>query len=758
MSEFSQNQPAKPSILKPRFVTKIMALVGTTVVLTGAVIILWTNQEFHAALVTRYLDQVGVEAQIIGARLSTNLGQIAQDVHLLAGTPPTQGLIRAREAGGIDPIDGTSEETWKRRLTVIFSEMLKAKPQYLQLRIIGIAGNGREVLRVDRKDGQIYIRPENALQAKGRRAYFREAVRLPAHMVYFSEVELNRENEIVVKPFVPVIRVAIPLKNSSGEDFGILIINADIRWYFQKAQKNLRPGHILYFTNHRGEFLFHPDPDETFGFEFGRATNLQMRFPSLAEFFNEVSTEETPLIHTDLDNQKVIGIHKITIGPQNSRRTLGIAIEGTYGDLVSEAISVRNETIVISLFLLGVTLLMALLFSRTLTRPLLMITRAIETFGKGAKKVELPVTRHDEIGILAQTLNDMTTKIDEAQKILMRREAEVRHILESTPIGLLMVGKNGVIKMINSEAEKMFGYSREELLGTPVEHLIPHRYRDLHSLYRETFLGNPENRSMGVGRELFGLRKDCTEFPVEIGLNPIKTDEGQLVLASIIDISERIHAAQRLMNSLKEKEVLLKEVHHRVKNNLAVIGSLFYLQSTTTRDEETLRILQDCQDRVRSMALVHERLYRSEDLASVDFAEYTEELASHLFRNSALSPHTIGLKIDFEKIPLEIDQAIPCGLILTELISNALKHAFPNGRSGEIRVSLKRVGNEGVVLTVADNGVGLPEEPDLQDQRSLGMRLIYSLANQLDAKIEFLRREPGTEARLILEVSHVHAS
>jgi two-component sensor histidine kinase len=155
------------------------------------------------------------------------------------------------------------------------------------------------------------------------------------------------------------------------------------------------------------------------------------------------------------------------------------------------------------------------------------------------------------------------------------------------------------------------------------------------------------------------------------------------------------------------------------------------------------------------MALVHERLYRSEDLASVDFAEYTEELTNQLFRNHVLSTDTIRLKLDFEKIPLDIDRAIPCGLILTELISNALKHAFPNGRSGEIRVSLQRTKDGGLILSVADNGVGLPDEATLQTRRSLGMRLVHSLANQFDTQIEFLRRNRGTEVRWRLETSHV---
>jgi len=336
-----------------------------------------------------------------------------------------------------------------------------------------------------------------------------------------------------------------------------------------------------------------------------------------------------------------------------------------------------------------------------------------------------------------------------------RTDERFRLYVEAAPNALLMMDEHGVMTLVNSQTEQLFGYSRVELLGQPVEMLVPERFRAAHPGHREAFFRAPTTRAMGAGRDLFGLRKDGREVPIEIGLNPLRTEEGPVVLASIIDITERVQAAQRLMNSLREKEVLLREVHHRVKNNLAVIGSLLYLQSTNTQDEQTLRILQNGRDRVRSMALVHERLYRSEDLASVDFGEYTEELANQLFRNHVLSANTIRLKLDVEKIPLDIDRAIPCGLILNELISNALKHAFPNGRSGEIRISLQKTGNGGLVLSVADNGVGLPDEATLQARRSLGMRLIHSLATQLDTHIEFLRRDPGTEVRWSVETSHV---
>ena len=234
-------------------------------------------------------------------------------------------------------------------------------------------------------------------------------------------------------------------------------------------------------------------------------------------------------------------------------------------------------------------------------------------------------------------------------------------------------------------------------------------------------------------------------------------EEANKQLINEITQTKRAEAIIRV--ALEEKEVLLKEIHHRVKNNLAVIGSLFHMQSTYTQDARTMRVLRDCQDRVRSMALVHERLYQSGNLARVDFPAYVEDLATQLFATYVLTPDTVCLKLELETVWMDIDRAIPCGLILNELIANALKHAFPSGRPGEVRVCVRVQEPGGLMLSVVDNGVGLPDDATLQTRRSFGMDLIQALATQLDACIEFIHHDPGTEVRLKLEeASHVHAS
>ncbi len=213
------------------------------------------------------------------------------------------------------------------------------------------------------------------------------------------------------------------------------------------------------------------------------------------------------------------------------------------------------------------------------------------------------------------------------------------------------------------------------------------------------------------------------------------------------EISERKRAEEQLKTSLAEKEVLLKEVHHRVKNNLQVISSLLHLQSKQIKDPETLSIFLESQHRVRSMALVHERLYQSEDLSGVDAAEYFRDLVSYLHRSYGATSGQVSLNVDVAPVSLGIDVAIPCGLIISELISNALKHAFPDGRQGQILVYL-RMGQDGrCTLVVSDDGIGLPEDLDLERTESLGLHLVNRLVAQLEGSID-LYRKGGTTHRI----------
>lgn len=315
-------------------------------------------------------------------------------------------------------------------------------------------------------------------------------------------------------------------------------------------------------------------------------------------------------------------------------------------------------------------------------------------------------------------------------------EERFRRVVEYAPSAMVMIDRQGRIVLVNAQTEQLFGAARDELIGKSIEILVPDRLRKEHVHFRNGFFGSPQARPMGVGRDLFARRADGSEFPVEIGLNPIETSEGPMVLASIIDITERRKAQKKLEKALEEKTVLLNEVHHRVKNNLQVISSLLNLQATRAADPRVSTILNESQSHVRAMALTHQLLYERKDFSRINIGEYLDRLSqlltgSYRDRSSRITIRQI-LPPDCH---LDLERAIPCGLVVNELVTNAFKHAFPEGRSGTISIELKETGSA-FELAVSDNGIGLPEGFDLASVQSLGLQLVPLLIEQIGARLE----------------------
>ena len=223
----------------------------------------------------------------------------------------------------------------------------------------------------------------------------------------------------------------------------------------------------------------------------------------------------------------------------------------------------------------------------------------------------------------------------------------------------------------------------------------------------------------------------------------------QMLSKSIKYSIERKNIENQLQISLADKELLLRELHHRVKNNLMIISSLLNLQSTYIKDEESKKIFKESQNRARSMALIHERLYQSTDLKRIDFGDYIRTLANDLYHTYVMDPSLIKLNVDVDDIRLDIDTSIPLGLILNELVTNSLKHAFPHSSHGEISIIFHTQDNK-YLLEVKDNGIGLNNDIDYKNTDSLGLRLVTNLTDQIEGIIEF-NNKSGTSFKIIFE-------
>lgn len=221
-------------------------------------------------------------------------------------------------------------------------------------------------------------------------------------------------------------------------------------------------------------------------------------------------------------------------------------------------------------------------------------------------------------------------------------------------------------------------------------------------------------------------------------------------IGTVLDITERKLAQEQIQAALTEKVVLLKEIHHRVKNNLQIVTSLLNLQSSRLQEPHIQKILQECQNRVSSMALIHEQLYQSEDLAKIDFANYVHNLVNNLCSSYDIYNSAIQIKMSIDDIYLSIDTAIPCGLILNELVSNALKYAFPLQQKGEIKIDFDLKTDNYLQLSVKDNGIGISPELDIDKTTSLGLQLVKALTRQLQGTL-VLNRDMGCDFQLVFE-------
>lgn len=326
-------------------------------------------------------------------------------------------------------------------------------------------------------------------------------------------------------------------------------------------------------------------------------------------------------------------------------------------------------------------------------------------------------------------LSDITTEI-EAEELF-------RNLLESAPDAMVIVDEKGVIKLVNVRTERLFGYERKDIIEKGIEILMPKRYRANHHNYIREYFTNPKFRVLGSGLEVSGETKTGEEFPIEISLSPIETKSGTIVTAAIRDVSDRKKVQMQIEESLREKEILLQEIHHRVKNNLQVISSLFNLAASNSADEQVQNVLLESKHRVESMALVHRMLYQSKNLSNIPFREYASELISAIIDNSNLTKQKeISFQVKSEKIQFGIDTAIPLGLIINELVSNSCKYAFCNKSFGKISLDVTN-SDQGYSLMFKDNGTGLPVGFNLKDLNSLGLELVDALTAQLDGKLSY---------------------
>ncbi|MBF0541939.1 MAG: PAS domain S-box protein [Nitrospirae bacterium] len=355
-----------------------------------------------------------------------------------------------------------------------------------------------------------------------------------------------------------------------------------------------------------------------------------------------------------------------------------------------------------------------------------------------------------QVMLSAELIGEIYTR----NKLLIKtayQQEQLHSIFEFSKIGIAMTSPEKGWLNVNSEICIMLGYTKDELMNmtwTDITH--PDDLKPDVMQFNRVLTG--ETNSYNLNKRYIHKDGHIIYATLWVNCKRDKNDKVDYFIAIIQDITDLRNAQNQLVKeqeiikaALREKDLLLTEIHHRVKNNMAVMAAILNLQKNHISDTAQLELLNKTEMRIKSMALIHEKLYKSKDFANVDFNEYIISLSNTLFKTYGINVNNIHLNIEVKDVHIEMDLAVPCGLLINELLSNALKHAFPNKKSGEIFISMNKVEENNIELIIRDNGIGLSEEFDINKTKTLGWQLIMGLAEiQLHGKVN-VERTNGVE-------------
>lgn len=409
--------------MKIAFRTRIFAL---GLVLTTALCIgMGVYWGYNALIASQQRENLERQVRTEALRLEYAFNEIKHDIELLAGLPSIAGIVALH--AGPRRIASPEGRQYKDDLAVVFTEMLRAKVNYDQIRLIGTAGGGFEIVRVDRSGETPGRTPEEELQRKGERPYFKRTIHQPPGRLYFSEVNLNREEGRIEAPHRPMLRAAQAVYAPSGQPFGIVIINLNFSAFVDELLAYDRSRYAYYVVNDRGDYLVHPEAERTFGFDLGKRFRVQDEFEGSESLFEGPSEGFTLREQGGASaTRRLVHFRKVHIFPDDSTRYLGIGIAATYGDVSRQATTVGTRALVITMGLLVLALGGALLLAARLTRPLQRITRAAERYAEHGILDPLPGDSRDEIGTLARAFETMVADLKDQENRIVDANERLR--------------------------------------------------------------------------------------------------------------------------------------------------------------------------------------------------------------------------------------------------------------------------------------------------------------------------------------------
>ncbi len=541
----------------------LVTVLSIVLAATGMVMVQVYQREY-----TRLSEDFYRDMAVVGANesrtIEAEISRLQRDVLTMASVPVVQHYVAARAA---DAQGGKDADYWRQYVVEMLMAFMQVNPEFMQARLIGLADDGREQVRLDRVGDQVRVVDEEQLQQKGNRVYFQQTIQREKGQTYLSPLNLNREYGEIEKPYRPTIRAATPLYTAQGEPFGIIVINVDVQFVLDDlaAQSRRSGGSAIntYIAAEDGAWMVHPEPEKRFGTDLETGHSLYADQPQLYALAREtvdradrslVSQRTIPgfgLVHLVLvpsSNHDELRYMKLfQVLPQ---ATLDAALRASVGPVL-----------IFALILALALMVLTLVFVSRQMRPLSAIATAAGRVAAGDYAVELPVRRqNDELGRLSAAFAALVDKVQSRERGLRDSHEFVDRILEGIAQGVAVVDQNGIIMRSNAALCRHFGYSEEELRGASVDILVPDDVRPRHPGMRDKFIANPYPRSFGQVRGLRGRRKDGSEFPLELGLSVMQQGADLYTIATVLDITESVEHEERVrqLNAGLEERVAVR--------------------------------------------------------------------------------------------------------------------------------------------------------------------------------------------------------
>ena len=563
--------------LTTRLAIAMIALVAIAVSAVG-----WLNyRNLEQALLLRARDRIETHSRQLATDLEYYAASATGDVASFRSAAALHGLVRARRSGGIDPVDGVSEKTWRDRLASGFAAELEAKPAYAMLRIIGIDDDGRELVRVDRAgpNDTVRIVPEEGLLARNSRSYFPETIRLGPGQIYVSPLDLGRRNGLIEAVHRPTLRIATPIFADDGKLFGIFMINVDMRRAFDRVRSSVLPGETIYVVNKQGDYLIHPDRSREFGALLGKPNDWKADFPHLAS--QAGATQGS----ADIVPDQAARPGGIALAPAllAGVEWVGVIETAPNAVIMAPAASIRNTSLLVGGIAVLCAAVLALLIARSLTRPIVQLTEAVQGVASN-KKIAIPVEARGETGVLARAfahafkeINAKTAALQQEVQEHRRTEAARDHhaereqlfsaAVESSNDAIITASLDGTITGWNSAAERLFGYSAAEATGKNITLLVPEdRLPELQDALRRIGWGESIEAS-----ETERLRKGGQRIEVSLSISPIKSPSGATI--GISKVARDITEANKTRQMLRRQTEELRRIFETSQDLIMVMNS-----------------------------------------------------------------------------------------------------------------------------------------------------------------------------------------